>query len=340
MSTNFYPLKVDNIIKETINTVSIELEVPEDLKDTFCYEAGQYLTIKQEVKGEELRRSYSISSAAVMGEPLKISCKMIDGGRMSTYLYRQLAVGDTLEVMPPMGSFVLDNQEAPLVLLAAGSGITPIMSILKTALKNSQQHIQLVYGNRSEEEIIFKEELRRLQNEYPNRLLVQHFLSSNGERVDYERCQSLLNGQSDSKIQYFVCGPEGMIQSTERALLDAGVNAQQINLEYFSSSDAPEAAPELSGDLNDVHIIIDDQSHQISLQAGEFILDAAEREGFDPPYSCQSGVCTTCKAKLLHGEVNMENNLGLGADEIAEGYILTCISTPKTAGVKISWDDV
>ena len=151
MSTNFYPLKVANIIKETINTVSIELEVPEDLKDTFCYEAGQYLTIKQEVKGEELRRSYSISSAAVMGEPLKISCKMIDGGRMSTFLYRQLGIGDTLEVMPPMGSFVLDKKEAPLVLLAAGSGITPIMSILKTALKSAQQNIQLVYGNRSEE---------------------------------------------------------------------------------------------------------------------------------------------------------------------------------------------
>lgn len=340
MSANFHRLRVANIIKETINTVSIELEVPENLNDTFNYDPGQYLTIKQEVNGEELRRSYSISSAAAMGEPLKISCKMIDGGRMSTYLFKELAVGDTLEVMPPMGSFVLNEADAPLVLFAAGSGITPIMSILKSTLKSSHQNIQLVYGNRSEEEIIFKDELNRLQNEYPERLLVQHFLSSNGERVDYERCQSLLNGQSASDVQYFICGPEGMIKSAERALLDVSVAPNQINVEYFSSSEAPEVAPELKGDLNDVSITIDDQTKQISLQAGEFILDAAEREGFDPPYSCQSGVCTTCKAKLLQGEVNMENNLGLGADEIEEGYILTCISTPKTAGVKVSWDDV
>lgn len=340
MSTNFHTLRVANIIKETINTVSIELEVPEALSSAFEYEPGQYLTLKQNVKGEELRRSYSISSSAAMGESLKISCKMIEGGRMSTYLFQELGVGDQLEVMAPMGSFVLEDKEAPLVLFAAGSGITPIMSILKTALKSSHQNIQLVYGNRSEEEIIFKAELQQLQTDYPERLLVQHFLSSNGERVDYERCQSLLKRKSETDIQYFICGPEGMIQSTERALLDAGIDSKQINIEYFSTSEAPQAAPELSGELNDVVITIDDESHQISLMPGEFILDAAERAGFDPPYSCQSGVCTTCKAKLQQGEVNMENNLGLGADEVDEGYILTCISTPKTPGVKVSWDEV
>jgi len=341
MAVSFHQLEVKNIIKETKHTVSIQFNIPENLKSEFEYQAGQYLTIKQAINGEEIRRSYSISSSKEFGEELKISSKMIPNGRMSSYLFQELGIGDELEVMPPMGNFVVKDLQKPLVLFAAGSGITPIISILKQALSDSSREVYLFYGNRTEEDIIFKSELEQLQSQYQSRLLVQHYLSSQGERIDRDRTQSLMEGLNGdlNDFQYFICGPEAMIEAVKIGLESKGVSDNNINIEYFTSSDSPKEAPNNSSNPNEVTVVIDESTHQLELMPGEFILDAAEREGLDPPYSCQSGVCTTCKAKLLNGEVHMENNLGLGAEEVNEGYILACISSPTTAGVKVSWDE-
>lgn len=342
MSIHFHRLKVEQIIKETPQTVSIVFDIPEDLQAEYSFEAGQYLTLKTTIGGEEVRRSYSICSYG--DEKLKVSSKMIDGGKMSTYLFNELSVGDEMDVMPPMGNFTLDDLSKPLVLFAAGSGITPIMSILKKALQEGEESVYLYYGNRSTEEIIFKNELEELKARYSGRLLVQYFLSSDGERLDADRAESIVNGLQAAKAQsqFFICGPSGMIEAVKSGLTNAGISSDQINIEYFASPKQEKKVVEevVSSDANEVTVVIDDEEHNITLDAGETILEAAERIGVDPPFSCQSGVCTTCKAKLLRGEVEMENNFGLGEDEIADGYVLTCIGKPKTAGVKISWDDV
>jgi ring-1,2-phenylacetyl-CoA epoxidase subunit PaaE len=343
MTRNFHNLKVKELIKETQNTVSILFSIPENLKEQFQYKSGQYLTIKKIINNEEVRRSYSISSCPTLDADIKVSSKMLEGGKMSTYFYKELGVGDELEVMPPDGSFILKRHDQPLILFAAGSGITPVISILKDALVNGSQQVHLYYGNRSEEEIIFKTELKALREKYSNRLLVQHFLSSNGERLDADRTKAIVAGLSiDASVaNYFICGPEGMIQAVKAGLEDSGISKVNINIEYFASPKAEkkESVVAASGNVNDVTLIIDGEEHKTTLTNGESILDAANRIGIDPPFSCQSGVCTTCKGKVMAGSVEMENNFGLGEDEVEEGFILTCISTPTSAGVKVSWDE-
>ena len=343
MSTHFQTLTVKEIKKETLNTVSIVFDIPSNLTEDFSYDAGQYLTIKANVNGEELRRSYSISSYASVDQQLQVSCKMIEGGKMSTYLFKEIGVGQELQVMPPMGSFTLDSVDQPVVLFAAGSGVTPMMSILKKALSEGDSSVNLFYGNRADEEVIFKAELASLSEKYADRLLVQHFLSSNGERLDTERTKSLVNGLGDVKntAEYFVCGPEGMIAAVKAGLENSNVVAKKINIEYFASpkTEKPKIETVAVGNVNDVVAIIDGDEHKFTVEEGETILDAANRIGIDPPFSCQSGVCTTCKCKVLSGKVEMENNFGLGEDEEEEGYVLSCISKPVSGGVKVSWDE-
>ncbi|MBL4707953.1 MAG: 2Fe-2S iron-sulfur cluster binding domain-containing protein [Flavobacteriales bacterium] len=343
MASHFHHLTVKEIKKETLNTVSIIFNIPETITSEFKYEAGQYLTLKATINGEDIRRSYSISSYTSTDQELQVSCKMIEGGRMSTFLFKELGVDDTLEVMAPMGNFTLDAVNKPLVLFAAGSGITPIISILKKALTEGNNTVNLYYGNRAEEEVIFKSELTELREKYTDRLLVQHFLSSNGERLDSNRTQSLVSGLGDAKStsNYFVCGPEGMISAVKSGLETSSINANQINIEYFASPKAEKAISEtvVSGKVGDIIAEIDGEVHNITMESGESILDAANRIGIDPPFSCQSGVCTTCKCKVMSGTVEMENNFGLGEDEEEEGFVLACISKPTSAGVKVSWDE-
>ena len=338
MSSHFHNLSIKELKKETAKTVSIGFEIPDSLTSEFQYEAGQYLTLKATINGEEVRRSYSISSFG--NEALQVSCKMIDGGKMSTYLVNEVGVGDQIEVMPPMGNFTVKSLDKPLVLFAAGSGVTPIFSILKKALTEGTNPVKLFYGNRNEDEVIFKAQLESLKAEYSDRLLVQHFLSSNGERLDAERTQNLVSGLDESN--YFVCGPEGMIAAVKDGLEKSNIAADHINIEYFASPKTEKKAVEtvVSGEVNEIIAELDGERHNITLLSGESILDGANRIGIDPPFSCQSGVCTTCKCKVLSGEVEMENNFGLGEDEAEEGYRLSCISKPISAGVVVSWDEV
>jgi len=338
MASHFHSLRIQELKKETAKTVSIVFEIPTNLVADFLYQAGQYLTLKATINGEEVRRSYSISSYGT--EALQVSCKVVDGGKMSTHLVNNIGVDDRIEVMPPMGNFTLRSVDQPLVLFAAGSGITPIFSILKKALNEGTNSIKLLYGNRSEDEVIFKSQLEALRSAHSDRFMVQHFLSDDGERLDSERVQSLVAGISEAN--YFICGPEGMIAAVKDGLEKSTVAANNINIEYFASPKTEkEATVEtvVSGEVNEIIAELDGERHNITLEPGESILDAANRIGIDPPFSCQSGVCTTCKCKVLNGEVEMENNFGLGEDEAEEGFILSCISKPTSAGVVVSWDE-
>jgi ring-1,2-phenylacetyl-CoA epoxidase subunit PaaE len=342
MSKDFHKLKVIQLKKETQQAISITFDVPDQLRQEFQFKSGQYLTLKATIDGEEIRRSYSICSSPSEGS-LTVTSKIVKGGKMSNYLFHRLSVGDELSVMSPDGNFKLSAEDAPVVFFAAGSGITPVLSMLKDSLENRQQEVQLYYGNRSEEDIIFKDEIKNLQQQYPDRLLVQHFLSSSSERIDAERIQAFCETEHSlaQQAHFYICGPSGMIQSTEEALKNNGVDKHRIHIEYFSAPDTDQVKKEVvaSGKPEDIIVVLDGEEHQLHLNSGETILEGAERLGIDPPYSCQSGVCTTCKAKVLQGEVSMENNFGLSEEEEAEGFVLTCIGTPASAGVKISWDE-
>lgn len=337
MSNSFYSLKVKELIKESINAVSVVFELADDMKAAFSYKAGQYLTLKTTINGEEVRRAYSLSSCPELDSDLKVSVKKVDDGKMSTYLCESLKVGDVLEVMVPQGTFINEGTSDKLILFAAGSGITPIISILKSALNKGNQSVSLFYGNRSLEETMFKSELDTLATS--SSLDVTFFYSKEGNRLDSNQTKSLVNGSENT--DYFICGPEGMIAAVKEGLESSNISKDQINIEYFASpkTEKPKTETVVSGEVNEVTLILDGESHQVTLNAQETILEAGERIGIDPPFSCQSGVCTTCKAKVMQGEVSMENNFGLGEDEVEEGFVLACICTPKTSGVVISWDE-
>lgn len=353
MSKHFHKLKISDIIRETPKTVSVVFDLPDHLKDEFKYKAGQYLTIKAHINGEEIRRSYSLSSFP-KEESLKVTSKIVENGKMSNYLDSNIQIGMEMDIMPPEGKFITEHlpSDADLVLFAAGSGITPVISILKDSLnKHQDRKIHLFYCNSTEEEIIFKDELEKLAQQFPDKFKLQLFVSRSSidgvgflcGRIDEKRIKVLLaNVQNYHSKHYFICGPEGMISSTKTSLESLNIADDHIHIEYFASpkSDEESTKRNISGDTSEVTVIIDGEEHQISLKPKESILDAAIRLELDPPFSCQSGVCTTCQAKVMHGDVEMENNFGLSDDEVDEGYVLTCISFPKSPGVIVSWDEV
>lgn len=339
MSNQFYTLTVSEIIKESINAVSVIFNLPEEHKAAYKYEAGQYLTLLAAINGEELRRAYSLSSCPKSDEHLKVSVKEVENGKMSRYLCSDLKVGDQLQVMQPQGTFTDNNKKSKLVLFAAGSGITPIISILKNALCTGDQTIELHYGNRTEEETMFRQELRDLKAKYGDRINTSWYFSSEGMRLTSSIASEV--AENNMQADFFICGPEGMIASVKQGLENADVDSNSIHIEFFASpkTEKPKTQTVLTGEVNEVTLVLDDEQHKVTLNPQETILEAGERIGIDPPFSCQSGVCTTCRAKVLQGEVEMENNFGLGEDEVEEGYVLTCICTPKSPGVVISWDE-
>ncbi|MBV6439712.1 MAG: phenylacetate-CoA oxygenase/reductase subunit PaaK [Haliscomenobacteraceae bacterium CHB4] len=353
--TKFYPLKVRDIRRETPDTVSVAFEVPEALRDTFRFNQGQHLTLRTEIHGEEVRRAYSICTAPHEND-LRVAIKKVEGGMFGTFASERLKVGDTLESMPPLGHFYaeLNPENRNLyVAFAAGSGITPVMSILKTTLvQEPHSRFILFYGNRGFDHIIFREQLEHLKNLYPDRLAVHHVLSReslgsdlfNGH-IDGEKCRSYarLLFRAEDVDAYFLCGPEEMIFSVKEALEKLGVAPKRIHFELFTTSGAKKqpatgAAKKESFDAS-VTVIQDGAQFDFMLTSdGSTLLDAAMRAGADLPFSCKGGVCSTCKAKVLEGEVEMEVNYGLEPDEVAAGYVLTCQSHPKTKRVVVSFD--
>lgn len=356
MSIHFHPLPVKDVRRETPECVSISFDVPEDLKEHYVYKQGQSLTVRTHINGQEVRRSYSVCSSPYDGE-LRIAVKHIDGGVFSNYANTQLQRGDVLEAMPPVGKFYTELDAAhkkSYVAIAAGSGITPILSIIKTTLLTEPDSaFTLVYGNRNRHSIIFKEELEALKNRFMNRFRIIHVLSRekmdapiNFGRINGEKCEALFSKAIDVNAtdEFFLCGPEEMIFAVRDCLTAKGVDKKHIHFELFNtSSSKKQVASSKTETTNEVKskitIKLDGSSFDFDLGfEGESILDAALKQGADLPYACKGGVCCTCRAKLVEGEVDMDVNYALEQEEIEHGFILTCQSHPRTEKVVVDFD--
>jgi len=357
MSIHFEQLPVREVRRETNDCVSIAFEVPENLKASFQFIQGQYITLKTKIGGEEVRRSYSICSSPLDDE-LRVAVKKVPNGIFSTYANELLKAGDQLDVMPPMGKFftpLVPTQKKNYVGFAAGSGITPLLSIIKTTLQTEREStFTLVYGNRNRHSIIFRETLEALKNKYMDRFRLIHILSRettdtplNSGRIDADKCLVLCDKTIDLEQtdEFFLCGPEEMIFAVKNVLEQQKVPAQKIHFELFTTAGQqnkkikPQEEETDKGPKSKITVKLDGISFDFELsQKGDAILDAALKHGADLPYACKGGVCCTCRAKLVEGEVDMEVNYGLEPDEIEQGFILTCQSHPKSEKVVVDFD--
>ena len=355
--TKFYPLRVSQLRRETAECVSISFEVPADFSQLFTFKQGQYLTLrapKSLGNGEDLRRSYSICSAPGDNE-LRVAVKKVDDGRFSSFANEVLKVGDILEVMPAQGRFFteMSPKNAKTYLgFAAGSGITPLMSILKSVLfEEPDSHFILFYGNKNFDGIIFREELEALKNRFPERLSIHHILSKENlstplfqGRLSGEKCTRFARHFFDPKMvdEVFICGPEEMTFDLKNSLVSLGIDPKKVHFELFGTP-APKKQIDATRPKNDLEadvvVILDGTQFMFPLAAeGEPLLDAAMRAGADLPFSCKGGVCCTCKARVLDGEVEMDINYALEPEEIEAGYILTCQAHPRSARLMVTFD--
>lgn len=362
VDTHFHPLKVRSVRPETDEAMVVSFDIPESLGERFRFTQGQYLTLRQRIAGEEVRRSYSICAGIDDGE-LRVGVRRVRGGRFSNWLAENLREGDTIDVMPPQGRFFVPidaSVSRNYLCVAGGSGITPMISIMRTVLASEPgSRVTLVYGNRRAASTMFREELEDLKNRYVTRVSVHHVFSE--ERVDSPLNQGVLDraklGEflqglivADRIDHAFVCGPFMMNDEAEAALLAAGVAADRIHIERFGvpipadsgmgvqAAPVPAAAP---GDAADCHLTVvrDGVTHQVEYHEADVnLLDACAHAGLDVPYSCKSGVCGTCRAHLDSGEVRMTRNYALEKRDLDAGFILTCQAHPTTAEVKISFD--
>jgi len=357
----FFPLTVSSIAAETDSAVRIGFEVPDGVRQVFSYQPGQHLTIRANVGGKELRRSYSICSG-INDEVMQIAIKRVEGGVFSNHANDNIRVGDILEVMQPEGDFCasLDSgNEKNYLFISAGSGITPVISNIKSILEEEpSSRVTLLFGNRRTATIMFREDLSFLKNRFIRRFHWINILSREDQGTDVlngrlnNRKGAELNQQLidlDTFDEYFICGPESMISEVSRGLRDFGISEDNIHYELFASSaeDAQrviekhhERAREYSGRTSEVTITMDGRSVQFELATtGENLLDSGINQGMDLPHSCKGGVCSTCKAKLLEGKVDMDITHGLDAGEIENGFILTCQAHPISDRVVVDFDE-
>jgi ring-1,2-phenylacetyl-CoA epoxidase subunit PaaE len=358
MSIHFHPLKIKEIKKETNDCVSVLFEIPEALKKNFAFQHGQSLTMRSTINGEEVRRTYSLCSSPLDKE-WRVAIKKVDGGLFSAFANEALKTADVLEVMEPVGKFYTELNSANkknYLAFAAGSGITPILSIIKTTLRTEPDStFTLVYGNKNRGSIIFFEELEGLKNKYIDRFSFINILSR--ERTESAINSGRINTDKLSELsklvdytttdEVFICGPEEMIFCIKEFLLQKGIAENNIHFELFTTSgqkaqgtrrkiqDAKDSGPK-----SDITVKVDGRSFDFDLALNDetTILDAALKQGADLPYACKGGMCCTCKARLLEGEVEMDVHWGLEHEEIEKGFILTCQSHPKTEKVVVDFD--
>jgi ring-1,2-phenylacetyl-CoA epoxidase subunit PaaE len=357
MPDTFHPLRVEEVRRETPDSISIRLAVPEALKPAFAFKAGQHLTVRREIGGEEVRRNYSVCVAPFENE-LRIAVKQIIGGAFSSFANAALKAGDTLDAMPPHGSFIWDFHPAhrnSYVGFVGGSGITPVISLIKTALSaEPKSSFTLVYGNRTSAGIMFLEELAALKDRYLDRLRLFHFIEDEEEefdifngRLDRTKCEDILTRLVDPADvdAFFVCGPGPMMDAIEAALAARVVAREKILIERFTTTPLTQAQLAAARALEaraaglEMSVTLNGRRVRISFDAAKGnILDNVRAAGLPAPYACKGGVCATCRAKLTAGTVEMKQNFGLSPREVAQGYVLTCQAAPTSEGVALSYD--
>ncbi|HVF36378.1 MAG TPA: 2Fe-2S iron-sulfur cluster-binding protein [Sphingomicrobium sp.] len=356
MAEHFHALRVAEIVPETDEANSIRFEVPAELRQAFQFKAGQHLTLRAEIGGEEVRRNYSLCTAPAEND-LMVTVKRIAGGVFSNWVGDNLRAGNTIDVMTPHGSFTTSfdaNAARYYVGFAGGSGITPIMSLIRTALSEEpNSRFTLFYGNRDSSSIIFLEALASLKDRYMTRLEVFHFLAEeagdfdlfNG-MLDRENCdeaiEQLVDGP-EAVDAWFICGPGPMMDAAEASLLDRGITKDRIHIERFTAGRPSAALAAQMAALQDeaaglsLSVTLDGRTRKVEFSAGN-ILDSARQAGLPAPFACKAGVCATCRAKVVKGKVEMAARYGLTDEEVAAGYVLTCQSVPVGDGVAVDYD--
>jgi ring-1,2-phenylacetyl-CoA epoxidase subunit PaaE len=353
----FFPIKVKDVYKETEDCSVVTFDVPEDLKSDFKYHQGQHLTLKKDINGEDVRRSYSLCSSPVDDE-WKVAVKQIFEGKFSTYVNQQLKANDIIEVMPPSGDFGVDIKEDienTYLFFAAGSGITPVLSMIKTHLaKEPNANCKLFYLNKNAKSIIFKEEIEQIRNKYFGRFEIFYFLTREQRDIELlngrftpEKIQLLANSvfDIDQVTDVFICGPEQMIFMIRDEFTALGLNKNQIHYELFvtgiSEEDKNRAEAAMAKREDGTEITILDggkEFHFIMNKDYENILDAALAAGADLPFACKGGVCSTCKCKLMEGDVEMKVNYALEKDEVEQNFVLSCQAIPTSKRVTVDFD--
>ena len=354
VKTNPYlPLKVREVVRETEDTVTLYFEQPEPFLE---YKPGQFLTLVMEFDGKEQRRSYSLCTSPFVDPFPGITVKRVSGGLFSNFLNEKIFPGKTINVLQPLGNFTTEfhsKNRRHFFLIAGGSGITQMMGILKSVLVNEPHSIiTLIYSSRNEEQIIFKKQLDLLEKGNPDRLNVIHNLSQPSEswtglkgRLSGALLRELIaKAEFEERYEeiYFVCGPEGIMDTAQEVLTDLGIDKERIHQESFFSAAAHQAQADALAGINmgilsrDVTIVLEGQEHLVTVSPGKTILEAGLSSGLTMPYSCQSGLCTACRGRLLNGEVKMDEDAGLSEKELAAGYVLCCVSRPQTDDIKIT----
>lgn len=344
------PLTIKSIEKETPDAVSICLNVPEPVKADFQFHAGQYLNFEMDFDGTKVRRAYSLCSTSHSGDWC-VAVKKVPGGTFSVFANERLQPGDQLLVFPPEGRFVFQpspSQAKTYVAFAAGSGITPVFSILKTALeKEPESTFLLVYGNKTPESTIFLKQLMDLQEAHPGRFFLELvFSQSQLDHAQFGRIStSIVNYFLKNKYKhlqpssYYICGPEGMITEVQETLLGNGVSKSNIHFELFTADEVPETTVVSKGNTS-VTVILDEEETTFEMPQSSTVLEAVLKQDLDAPYSCQGGICSTCIARLKEGQATMRKNQILTDEEIEEGFILTCQAQPTSSTLTIDYDDI
>jgi len=359
MSVMFHSLRVRNVQPDTSEAVIVSFDVPEDLRPVFGFTQGQYLTLRKDIEGQDMRRSYSICAGVDDGE-LRVGVRKVKGGVFSNWINANLKPGDTISVMAPQGRFFVPLEPSAArhhVGIAGGSGITPILSIMKTVLaREPNSRFTLIYGNRLLKSTMFKEEIDDLKNRYLTRLVLHHVFSD--EQTDAPINMGLMNRDKIGEFlralvpaggidHAYICGPFQMNDEAEAALLSAGVPEERVHIERFGVAQQPAAVGAVIheariGDAEEARIVIvrDGLRREIQFRRDQpSILDCASAAGLEVPFSCTSGVCGTCRAKVIEGEVRMERNFALDKHEVAAGFVLTCQAHPLTDRVVLSFDE-
>lgn len=346
----FHSLRIKKIKKETSEAVSIVFDVPDNLKELFKFKAGQYVTLRSNINGKEVRRDYSLCTNP-NSNILKVVVKKLENGVFSSFANDILKEGDKIDVSLPNGRFVFDpsNTKGNIALFAAGSGITPIMSILKSALEDTSIKVLLVFGNKSPQSTIFLKEILELKKRFENRFLLKLVYSQNHidnslfGRIDKSVINFTINNEFSTIkfLNYYLCGPEDMVKTVSNVLVENGVDASSIFYELFTTSTQNIKKTEVVNDgKTKVTVFIDDEELEFEMPQDKTLLEAALENNVDAPYSCQGGVCSSCIAKVKKGKAIMRVNNILTDSELEEGYILTCQAVPETPNIYIDYDDV